>query len=125
MAVELHEAEVWAACFDAAVAVPGNPLSAMVDRSVVPPLALALAIDSADINRVVGLGLSSPATPATVSTMVAFYRSHGQSTFRVELSPIAAPPKLSHWLADAGLRPTESGMAYDRAAQPSVTRGGG
>ncbi len=111
--VEMHEAEVWAACFDAAIAVPGNPLGATVDRSIAPPLVLAVAqvIDSTDINRVVGLGLFSPATREMVSTVVAFYRSHGQPTFRIELSPAAAPSELhSHWLTDVGLRRTEHGM---------------
>jgi hypothetical protein len=108
VAVEKHEAEVWAAAFAAAAALPGNPLGAVVDRCVAPALAMTRAIASADMNRVVGLGVCSPATRETVAAMVAFYRSLGQSTFRVELSPVASPPELSQWLVDAGLRRTEN-----------------
>ena len=104
VAVEMHEANVWADCFDAAAALPGNPLGATVDRSVTPPLALLTAIDSVEINRLVGLGLVSPATPETVADVIDFYRLHGQSTFRIEVSPAASPPDLAQTLEMAGLR---------------------
>lgn len=104
VAVEMHEANVWADCFDAAAALPGNPLGATVDRSVAPPLALLKAIASVEINRVVGLGLVSPATRETVAAVIGFYRLHGQSTFRIEVSPAASPPDLAQTLEMAGLR---------------------
>jgi len=104
VAVEMHEASVLAACFDAAAAEPGNPLGAVVDRSVTPPLALAQAIDSHEINRIVGLGVSAPATREMVSTVVGFFESYGQSVFRIELSPVAGPPHLAEELETVGLR---------------------
>lgn len=107
VAVETHEASVLAACFDAAAAEPGNPLGAIVDRSVTPPLALAQAIDSDEINRIVGLGVSSPATDETVSSVVAFFESHGQPRFRIDLSPVACPPELPEELERLGLRPLD------------------
>jgi hypothetical protein len=110
LAVEMHEAEVWAAAFAAAAAVPGNPLEIAVDHCATPPLVLAGAIASADINRVVGLGVSSPVTRETISAIVGFFRSHGRSTFRVELLPATSPPELAQWLVDAGLRRTENGV---------------
>ncbi len=107
VAVEMHEAAVLAACFDAAAAEPGNPLGAIVDRSVTPPLALAQATDSDEINRIVGLGVSSPASRGTVSTVVAFFESHSQPRFRIELSPAASPPQLAEELEMVGLRPLD------------------
>ncbi len=104
VAIEMHEAKVWADCFDAAAALPGNPLGATVDRSATPPLALSRSIGSVEINRVVGLGLVSPATQETVSAVMDFYRLSGQSTFRIELSPAASPPDLAQALEMAGLR---------------------
>ncbi len=104
VAVEMHEATVLAACFDAAAAVPGNPLGAVVDRSVTPPLTVAQAVASAEINRVVGMGVPSPATRESVSAVVGFFSARGQSAFRIELSPVASPPGLGSYLEAAGLR---------------------
>ncbi len=102
VALELHEAEVWADCFDAAAAVPGNPLGVTVQRSMSPPLHTLEALDSPDINRVVGLGAGSPATRDQVRQIVDFYRSRGRWHLRVELSPVAAPAELPAWLIDEG-----------------------
>ena len=110
VAVEMHEAEVWAAAFAAAAVLPGNPLHVFADHRLTPPLVTAEAITSADMNRVVGLGVSSPVTRETVSAIIAFFRSHGQPTFRVELSPAASPAELAEWLVDAGLRRTGNSM---------------
>ncbi len=107
VAVEMHEAGVLAACFEAAASEPGNPLGAIVDRSVTPPLVLAQAIDSDEINRIVGLGVSSPASRETVSTVVGFFESYRHSTFRIELSPVAGPPQLAEELEMVGLRPLD------------------
>ena len=104
VAVETHEAGVLASCFDAAAAEPGNPLGAVVDRSITPPLGLAQATDSDEINRIVGLGVTSPASRETISTVVAFFESYRQSTFRIELSPVARPPQLGEELEKLGLR---------------------
>lgn len=107
VAAETHEASVLAACFDAAAAEPGNPLGAIVDRSFMPPLALAQAIDSDEINRVVGLGVASTAERDAVAAVVAFFESHGQPRFRIDLSPVARPPQLREDLESLGLRPLD------------------
>jgi hypothetical protein len=106
--VERHEASVWASCFDAAAATTGNPAGVIVDRSFEPPLAVAQAIDSVDVNRVLGLGMFSPATPETIWAVADFFASHGPSTFRIELAPVASPPHLEKELLDrVGLRRLE------------------
>lgn len=102
MALELHEAEIWADCFEAAAAVPGNPLGAVVQRSMSPPLHTLEALDSPDSNRVVGLGAGSPATRDQLREIVDFHRSRGHRHLRVELSPVAAPAELPAWLIDEG-----------------------
>jgi hypothetical protein len=106
--LELHEASVWASCFDAAAQESGNPAGVRVDRSFVPPLSVAQASDSTDVNRVLGLGISSPATPETISAVVDFFGAHGASAFRIELAPAASPPQLEKELLDTvGLRRLE------------------
>lgn len=99
---------MWASCFDAAALTTGNPVGVIVDRSFEPPLAVAQGIDSVDVNRVLGLGISSPATPETISAVVNFFGSHGRSAFRIELAPAASPPHLEKELLDTvGLRRLE------------------
>jgi hypothetical protein len=107
IATEMHEATVWADCFDAVARLPDNPLGAVVDRTASPPLALLAATNSLAINRVVGLGLSSPATGRTISSIADFYRSHGQRTFRIELSPAASPRDVADLLEAVGFRREE------------------
>ena len=101
-AIERHEAEVWAACFEAAASLPGDPLGVVRDGPGWPPLATLAQVDSYEINRVVGLGATDPATPDDVGRIVEFFRRHGQSRFRVELSPEARPGDLGSWLEAAG-----------------------
>ena len=102
--VERHEALMWTRCVEAGMAIAGNPLGALVDRSTGVPLTSMTAIDSDEFNRVVGLGIGVPATPSTVTAIFDFYQSLGQSQFRVEVAPFAGPGELFGWLEDGGLQ---------------------
>jgi hypothetical protein len=101
--VERHEALMWTRCVEAGMAIPGNPLGALVDRSTGVPLTTMTAVDSDEFSRVVGLGIDVPAAPSTITAICDFYQSLGQSQFRVEVAPFAAPVELFGWLEDAGL----------------------
>ncbi len=107
--VEAHEAAVWARCFEL-VAAPPDPLGAVVDRSGPVPLPSLTAVDSTSFNRVVGLGVGTPATPADVERIADHYRRLGQRNFRVELAPVASPPDLARWLEEAGLHRVDEQM---------------
>jgi len=102
VALELHEAEVWTDCFEAAAALPGNPLGVAVQRSTSPPLHTLEVLDSPEINRVVGLGVEAPATRDQLRALVDFHRCRGRRHLRVELAPVAAPAELPMWLIDEG-----------------------
>lgn len=104
VAIERHEAAVWAACFDAARALPGNPLGVVADRTHAVSLHTLMALDSDQINRVVGLGIDHPATEAAVGEIIDFYRHHGRHHVRVESSPVADLSDLAVRLEAAGLR---------------------
>jgi hypothetical protein len=108
--VEMHEAEVWARCVEVAAAQPGDPLGAVLDRNGPVPLPALTAVDAGSFNRVVGLGLETPATPEFLDTIVAFYRGLGQKNFQVDLAPVAAPPDVVEWLRQVGLHPLEEQM---------------
>lgn len=118
VAAEMHEASVLAVCFDAAAAVSGNPLGVIVDHSVTPPLMVAQAVASAEINRIVGMGVSSPATRESVSAAVDFFSTSGQSAFRIELSPVASPASLAKDLETEGLRSLD--YTITKWAMPSI-----
>jgi hypothetical protein len=108
MQVETHEAEVWARCFELAAAVPGNPLGAVIDRSGPCPLSALTEADSADLNRIVALGVTEPADSDTIGRIVSFYRDLGQSNYRVELAPMTTPGVASS-LERAGLHQVSEG----------------
>jgi hypothetical protein len=101
--VERHEALMWTRCVEAGMAIPGNPLGALVDRSTGVPLTSMTAIDSDEFNRVVGLGIDAPAIPSMITAIADFYERLGQSQFRVEVAPFADPAELFGWLEGAGL----------------------
>ncbi len=101
-AVERHEAEVWSACFEAAASLPGDPLGVVRGGPGWPPLATLGRVDSYEINRVVGLGVVDPASPDDVGRIVDFFHHHGQTRFRIELSPQGRPTELRSWMEAAG-----------------------
>lgn len=101
--MEEHELAVWATCVDAVSALPGNPLHAVVDRSGPLPLVALCAADRRDINRVVGLGVRTPARIEDLDAICSFYEAHGQRNFRIEVAPIARPSDLAHWITARGL----------------------
>lgn len=108
--VERHEAEVWARCIEIAATQPGNPLGAVIDRSGPVPIPALTAVDAGSFNRVVGLGIETPATPELIDAIVQFYRGLGQRNFQVDLAPVAAPADTPTWLRQAGLHPATEQM---------------
>lgn len=95
--LELAEAEAWAALAHARLEF--SPVGVeriggavvLVDRRSEQPL-----------NRVYGLGLSKPASPAMLDEVLAVYEAAGVERFTVHLSPTARPPSLPRWLEQRG-----------------------
>jgi GNAT superfamily N-acetyltransferase len=102
-AVEAHEILMWRRCVEAVADVPGNPLGVVLDLSGPVPMTAMTAVDSDEYNRIVGLGVRSPADPGDIDTILQFYRELGMSRFRVEAAPVALPAELPDWLEEAGL----------------------
>ena len=114
---ELHEATVWRACLDAIGSLPGNPLGVVVEPASDIPLGMVGAIDSAEINRVIGLGIVRD----EVELMVGFCRLHAGLALRNRAFPRrpacgrpqvvdrSRPPSQSWWrFRDQGSDITES-----------------
>jgi hypothetical protein len=94
--VEYDEAEAYADLFSFA---PAN-LSLQVQRIGGSVLLLAEHFDTLLFNRVIGLGLSEPATEALLDQIVATYQQAGLHNFGVQLSPASLPATLPTWLAE-------------------------
>lgn len=98
---------MWRACLDAVGSLPGNPLGVVVEPASDIPLGMVGAIDSAEINRVIGLGIVRD----EVELMVGFCRLHAGSHFGIELSPDAQPVDVRRWLTEADLHPSPGGVS--------------
>ncbi len=66
------------------------------------------------VNRVLGLGLTAPATRAEVDAIVSAYRDAGVAQFFVQVHPEAGPAELASWLRDAGLRADRGWQKFAR-----------
>jgi GNAT superfamily N-acetyltransferase len=67
--------------------------------------AIASALDVLALNRVVGLGLRSPASEAQLDRVLAEARGAGARRIFVQVAPTAQPERLPDWLAARGGRP--------------------
>lgn len=101
--IESHESGVWARCVEATGEVSGDPLAARVDRSLSVPLPALTAVNFGLFNRVIGLGVSSPTSPAEIDRIFDWYASQGQTDIWVEVSPASHPENLAELLAARGL----------------------
>jgi len=109
--IELHEARVWAACIAATAAIAGNPLLAEVDTSGTTPLCTLAALNFGIFNRVIALGVQTPATESDVDSLEEFFRSRMQTRFLVEVTPVSQPPGLRDDLTRRGIVSTGERVA--------------
>jgi GNAT superfamily N-acetyltransferase len=68
-------------------------------------------------NRVVGLGLTAPATDGDLDAIEAFFAGHGQH-FYVSLSPLAMPSDLRGRLERRGFTDGYAWMKFTRGSEP-------
>src|SRR5579862_6744715 len=109
IALEDHEASVWAQAITAASMLPDNPLDAVIDRTGSIPLWALRAVDRPDLNRVVGLGVTAPAAVDDLDAIWSFYEAQGQRHFRIEVTPFTQPSELAECIAARGLRYSSPG----------------
>jgi hypothetical protein len=69
-------------------------------------------------NRVIGAGLTEPATPRMMDRIIEFYRNTG-TRFAVQISPAAQPAQLPVWLEERGLKFTDNWAKVYRLPDPA------
>jgi hypothetical protein len=105
--LELIEAEAWADVFRAAPA----PLAeehglAVLDLGAAAACIVARDVPSLMLNRVIGLGVGAPATPAMLDLAD---EAFGDTRYMIPLAPQCQPPELTAWLRG---RRFEAGYAW-------------
>ena len=119
-AVEAAEARAWADMYAAAPA--GFAASAGVEtRDVGGALVLFWAATGRRyFSRVVGLGVSSPASEKAVDEILESYREAGISKFLLQSLPHCRPAGYEDWLRERGLEPFDAQDRIVRGGQPFV-----
>ena len=119
-AIETAEALAWADMY--AAAPPGFAASAGVEtREVGGALVLFWAATGRRyFSRVIGLGVSSPASAEAVDEILEGYREAGISKFLLQSLPHCRPTEYEGWLRERGLEPFDAQDRIVRDAQPFV-----
>ncbi len=105
VALETIEAEAVADAFGtAAVRVAGAVCAVRPD------------VDEVGINRVIGLGVTEPATAVDLDRVAAVY---GPVRHSIALAPCAQPPELAAMLAERGYEPGYAWVKFHRPADPA------
>jgi hypothetical protein len=101
--LEMSEALATREYYEAAIeGMPGNPLG-FATREIGGGVGFALrAHENPFFNRVIGLGVTQPATPADVDATIAFFDEHDRSFVAVSIAPGAEPPELVAWFEERG-----------------------
>lgn len=96
------EGRAWADFFRSAPieVARGCGLDLHVEGLVV--ICVAAKLDIVGLNRVIGLGLREPATPAALEASLRVYERASPARYAVQLSPAALPRELESWLQGRG-----------------------
>jgi GNAT superfamily N-acetyltransferase len=97
-------------------------LEAKWSDSAMCSIAGALPPSAIVINRIIGLGLSSPATETAVREMVEEYARAGIVRYFVQVSPDARPADLVGWLEAAGLEKARGWQKFSRGREAPPER---
>jgi hypothetical protein len=119
---EIAEQEAFADIYQASAASDPNAAGATVGTAGADlPIGALTTLDLSFFNRVVGLGIRTPATEAQLDELVAFYDGLHQRNVAVSLAPQARPPEVEAWLGARGfVSRTRWAKCWRAAAEPPV-----
>jgi GNAT superfamily N-acetyltransferase len=81
------------------------PLACRIEAIAGASLLLAPRVPASYFNRVIGLGVSEPATEIALDAIVERFRLEGVADFWLHLNPVARPEQIGGWLAARGFAP--------------------
>jgi GNAT superfamily N-acetyltransferase len=106
----------------AASAVVREALGLRLDEVGGALVSIATNDPSTLLNRTVGIGFETPATPETVAAVVERYAAAGVKRYYIHLHPEAQPAGLRGWLGDAGLVKYRGWVKFHRGPEPPPER---
>ncbi len=71
-------------------------------------------------NRVMGLGVTEPATPRAVDALVELYRAAGVAEFAVQIAPVPQANEIRGWLETRGVKLADNWAKVYRPASADV-----
>lgn len=102
--IEGHEAEAWFAFAASASRQQSNPMGAVALRGTRVLMTAMTAVNFAGLNRVIGLGVGSPATTDDILEIEEFYGSLNQTRFTIDVAPTIHSDQLISVLRERGYR---------------------
>ncbi len=114
-AMEECERAAWGDFYRAADPDTARNAGIQVHDSDTGLVAIAASANVLGLNRVLGLGIRTPATKDAVLTMTEHFRSAGVPRFFVQLSPAARPEGFGATLEDLGFRHYNNWVRLERS----------
>jgi hypothetical protein len=115
--LELIEAEAWADIFRAAPpALAEEHGIAVLDLGAGAACIVARDVPSLMLNRVIGLGVGAPATPAMLDLAG---EAFGETRYMIPVAPQCQPAELTAWLRGRGFDAGYAWMKFERGPEPA------
>jgi hypothetical protein len=76
-------------------------------------------LDTPFFNRILGLGVGSPATESMLDEGLAVFEKAGCKNYMVQLSPLAQPAEIPEWLLARGITPSRNWAKMYRGNDPA------
>ena len=102
--LEVAEVRAITDLWRALAGLPGNPFAVAITSNDETATVSMGALDIGLFNRSVGLGIGDPASEAQIDAALDFFRLAGRTSWILQVSPLARPSSLEHWLETRGLR---------------------
>jgi hypothetical protein len=118
-AIELAEMRAWADVYAAAPAAWAESVG-LGTREVGRALAISwAATERRYFSRVIGLGVTEPATEAAIDEILRGYDEAGITMFLLQSMPDCRPAEYERWLRDRGLEPFDAQDRVYRDGSPA------
>ena len=116
--IEAAEARAWADLYSAAPAAWAQSVGLGASESAGALVLRWAATGRRYFSRVIGLGVTVPATEADIDQILGAYEQAGISMFLLQSLPHCRPTAYEHWLADRGLEPFDQQDRIIRDGSP-------